>query len=634
MTEPTVSRAVPAAAPSTGSADARVAAPRRGPGAQATARSASPTPAGPLRALVRELVLAGVRHAVICPGSRSTPLALALTANPQIRSFVHFDERAACFFALGLAKAARRAVAVVATSGTAVVNFAPAVVEAREGRVPLLVLTADRPPELRDRGAPQTIDQVHLYGRQVKWYAELPVPETASGGVGELLGDHLRGVIGRAVATAEEAPAGPVHLNLPFREPLVPEGDLQPTEGGTLDDPFVRLVAGDRVPSAAELDQIADKVRQAHRGLIVCGPIDRPGLAGALAGLAEASGFPIVADGLANVRVGRHDRSHVIARHDAIVRSESFRSAHRPDLVLRFGGTPTSRALLTMLTADGADQIVVDDGGWNEPTVRPATIVHAEPVGLARALADRLAQGSERPGRGADRDWLESWLNADEEADRAIRDWLAGLDEPFEGAPFAELAGTVPDGALVFVGSSMPVRDLDAFLAGGPAQIRYLGNRGANGIDGVVSAALGAAAADVGPLVLVVGDLSFLHDLNALVAARLHRLSATIVLINNDGGGIFSFLPQAETDRPEVGLPEHFELLFGTPHGIDFGPIVTALGGEHRLIESQDLGNALSASIGRPGVRVLELRTERRRNVELHRACVAAVNRALDARAH
>ncbi len=585
------------------------------------------TPAAPVRAFVEELVRSGVRHAIICPGSRSAPLALALAVEPGIRCFTHIDERAGAFFALGLAKATRRAVAVLGTSGTAVVNFGPAIVEAREGRTPLLVLTADRPPELRDRGAPQTIDQDHLYGRNVKWYVELPAPEETA--AGDILERHLRGVVGRAVAIAQEQPAGPVHLNLPFREPLVPAGGLRAhvaaDESAEGAEAFVGIVAGQLQPVPQALDDLAGRLRVAHRGIIVCGPLDRPGLAPAVARLAAASGFPILADGLANLRVGPHDRSHVVARHDAIVRSEAFRAAHRPDLVIRFGGTPTSKALLTMLQEDAPEQLAVDDGGWNEPTLRPVTVVRADPVAFATDLADRL----ERLGPAGGSAWLDSWLAADRVADRAIDAWLESLDEPFEGSPFAD-AAALPEGTVLLAGNSMPVRDLDAFLPGGPTSLRCLGNRGANGIDGVVSTALGVAAAGIGPVVLVVGDVSFLHDLNALVAARLHDLSATIVLVNNDGGGIFSFLPQAATDRPEVGLPEHYEALFGTPHGIDVAPIVGALGGEHRLLGPGQLASAIRDSVTRPGVRVLELRTDRRRNVELHRACVETVRQSLD----
>ncbi len=626
----------------------------------------SPTPAGPLRAMVEELVLAGVRDVVVCPGSRSTPLALALAVDPAVRIWLHLDERAGGFFALGLAAASRRAVGILVTSGTALANLHPAVVEASQGRLPLVVLSADRPPELRDRGAPQSIDQDRIFGRHVKWFAELPVP-----GDDPVALAHLRSVVSRAVAVAGEVPAGPVQVNLPFREPLIPDGDLRP--GALRDDslrhdslrpPAVRLIAEGRLPAEADLAGLADRLRAAQRPLIVCGPLDRPGYAEAVAQLAGCIGAPILADGLANLRMGSHDRSQIVARGDTVLRSERFRSSHRPDLVLRFGGTPTSKTVLTWLASLEVDQIVVDDGGWIEPTIRPVTMVHADPVRVAARLADRLAEpaadgpteatakeaAADAPAEpGADRPtelaagvpakatasdpavWLAAWQIADHAADHALRAWLGALREPFEGAVIVATAAALPDGALLYVGNSMPVRDLDGYLPAGPRTIRCLGNRGANGIDGVVSSALGAAAADVGPVVLIVGDVSFLHDLNALLAARLQRLSATIVLVNNDGGGIFSFLPQATEARAEVGLPEQFEALFGTPHGVEPGPIVAALGGEHRLVSMEELTAAVAASVGQPGVRVLEIRTERRRNVELHRDALAAAVAAVEA---
>ena len=616
--------------------------------------------------MVEELVLAGVRDVVVCPGSRSTPLALALAADPAVRIWLHLDERAGGFFALGLAAASHRAVGILVTSGTAVANLHPAVVEASQGRLPLIVLSADRPPELRDRGAPQSIDQDRIFGRHAKWYAELPVPEEEP-----LLEAHLRSVVSRAVAVAREAPAGPVQLNLPFREPLIPVGDLRPEAlrhdgpgpdalrhdgpassagGDATGSPAiappnrqraVTLMAGERLPAEADLAGLADRLRAAQRPLIVCGPLDRPGFADAVAELAGCIGAPILADGLANLRMGSHDRSQVLARGDTVLRSERFGASHRPDLVLRFGGAPTSKTVLTWLASLEVDQIVVDDGGWNEPTIRPVTMVRADPGRVVALLVGCLSEPAfdataNEPAAATANEpaaWLAAWRVADRAADHALGAWLGALREPFEGAVIVATAAALPDGALLYVGNSMPVRDLDGYLPAGPRTIRCLGNRGANGIDGVVSSALGAAAADVGPVVLIVGDVSFLHDLNALLAARLQRLSATIVLVNNDGGGIFSFLPQATEVRAEVGLPEQYEALFGSPHGIEPGPIVRALGGEHRLVPLEDLAAAVAASVGRPGVRVLEIRTERRRNVELHRDALAAAVAAVEAEA-
>jgi 2-succinyl-5-enolpyruvyl-6-hydroxy-3-cyclohexene-1-carboxylate synthase len=576
----------------------------------------------------------GVTDVIVCPGSRSTPLALAIRANPRLRVRVLLDERSAGYFALGLARASRSPVAVLVTSGTAVANLLPAVVEASQARVPLVVLTADRPPELRERGAPQTIDQVRIFGGYVRWFAELPLldgePETRR---------HVESVVARAVATARGTPAGPVHLNVPFREPLVPDAALAADAGTDSDDgaqsrPFSDVVAGPPVLGPTELEALATRLGKVERGLIVAGPQDDPALPAALARLAAASGFPIAADPLSGVRCGPHDRSRVLAHADHLVRPGAWIDGHRPDLVVRFGATPTSKPLLTLIAEGSPAQIVVDgDRTWSEAAIVPTTFVQSDGTPTADALADALA---DLPSRwGTTSTWADEWCQADRAADKALTDWLSAVvkrDEAFEGLPFAVLGETLPDGALLWAGNSMPVRDLDDWLPSSERAIRPLSNRGANGIDGVVSTALGAAAADVGPVVLVVGDLSFLHDLNALVAAKLHDLSATIVLVDNDGGGIFSFLPQAAVDKPGVGLPEHYEELFGTPHGIDVSPIVGALGGEYVAVGPRNLRTEIVDSVGRPGVRVLRLRTERTRNLELHREAAAAVAASISSR--
>ena len=590
-----------------------------------------------LRAMVQALVDAGVEDVVACPGSRSTPLALATRAHPGLRLRVLLDERSAGFFALGLAKTSRRPVAIVVTSGTAVANLLPSVVEASLARVPLVLLTADRPPELRDRGAPQTIDQVHIFGGHVRWFADLPVmddlPETRR---------HVEAVVGRAVATARSGPQGPVHLNVPFREPLVPGSGLGPLDPprSALDgararragQSFVDTVVGWPTLTGVDLGELVTRLAGIDRGLILAGPQDDPDVPAALARLASATGYPILADPLSGSRCGPHDRSHVIAHADHLVRAGSWRDDHLPDLVFRFGAAPTSKPVMTMLADRQPIQIVVDgDGGWREPALIATTFIRADAASTALALADRIA-GSGAVTDPSASNWPAEWRDADDAADRALRDWLAGVTrrgEPFEGHPFALFGDLLPDGALLWAGNSMPVRDLDAWLPAGPRVIRALSNRGANGIDGLVSTALGSAAAGIGPVVLVVGDVSFLHDLNALVAARLHDLSATIMLIDNDGGGIFSFLSQATTDAPGVGLPDHYEELFGTPHGVDVGPIVEALGGTWRRVGPADLGDALADSIARPGVQVLSLQTDRRRNVDLHREAAAAVAAAL-----
>ena len=581
------------------------------------------TRADGLRAFAEELIAAGVREAVVCPGSRSTPMALALRTAGGLRVRMLYDERAAAFFALGMARTSRRPVVLLSTSGTAAVEFAPAVVEAQLSRVPLVVLTADRPAELRDRGAPQTIDQVHLYGRAAKWFTELPLLDGEDATLA-----HWRWVAGRAVAVAAEGPAGPVHVNLPFREPLLPDGSLVP-DGRPPERAFVEVVPGRRTLDDAALDSLAARLAGAKRGLVVAGPDDDPALPGALASLARATGFPILADPLSGLRTGPHDRSMVIARADQLCRPGPWIDEQAPDLVLRSGAMPTSKPILEVLARTRPELLVLDgDGGFRESALVPATYVHADAAATATALAGRLAAGGGTVTQPA---WAGAWRTADGAAGAAMDAWLDGLDEPFEGAPWPTLARALPDGAVLWAASSMPVRDLDSWLPSTDRAITVRSNRGANGIDGVVSTALGSAAVAQGPVAAVVGDIAFLHDLNALVAARLHDLSATIVLVNNDGGGIFSFLPQARPGIPVEGsgLPEHYEELFGTPHGIDVGPAVTALGGTHRLVAHGDLATAIRDSLAQPGIRVLELRTDRARNLELHRAVAAVAARAL-----
>jgi 2-succinyl-5-enolpyruvyl-6-hydroxy-3-cyclohexene-1-carboxylate synthase len=585
-----------------------------------------------LRLFIEELYRAGVRDAVVCPGSRSTPLALAFRAHDRIRVRVLIDERSAGFFALGIARTTRRAVALLGTSGTAAVNFGPAVVEASMGRVPLVVLTADRPAELQDRGAPQTIDQVHLYGRHAKWFTELALMDEASDAAAQ-----IRSVAGRAVATAVEGPAGPVHVNLPLRDPLIPTEDLGLIDGAGPSgaaDPFVTAVSGTRMLTREQAAAIARRLAATDRGLIVAGPLDDPATHEPIARLAAATGYPILADPLSGLRCGPHDRSLVLTHADHIVRAGPWIEAHQPEIVLRFGAMPTSKPIAELLKSARPELFIFDgDGGWREAALVPATFVRADAAAAADALADTTgARARVDGGTVARGNWTRAWIAAEADAGRALDAWLDGLEEPFEGTPFRALGRLMPEGSLLWAGNSMPVRDMDDWLPAGDRAIRVLGNRGANGIDGVASTALGSAAAADGPVVLVVGDISFLHDLGALVTARLQPSNLLIVLINNDGGGIFSLLPQARTTAPGVGLPAHYEELFGTPHGIDPGPIVEAFGFSHRALgaaKSTELQDLIAAELIRPGLRIVELRTDRARNAELHHEAAAAVAAAL-----
>jgi 2-succinyl-5-enolpyruvyl-6-hydroxy-3-cyclohexene-1-carboxylate synthase len=561
-------------------------------------------------------------------------LALTIARHPAAKLWVHLDERSAAFFGLGLAKTLREPVALVCTSGTAAANFMPAVVEAFLARIPLVVLTADRPHELRDVGAPQTIDQVRLFGAHAKWFVDLAEPDAAP----EML-RYTRMVASRAVATARRGPAGPVHVNCPYREPLLPDPALAlaAAEQRPGERPYVAVAAGPRAPDSALVAALAGELRSSPRGLIVCGPQDDPALAGAVAELALALGYPVLADPLSGLRNGEHDRTLVLDCYDAFLRDGAFVERFAPEIVLRFGAMPVSKPVLLYLQRHhGCRQIVVDgDAGWNEPTVLASDMIHADGRLLCEALlrhgVEALAglpvldpaKASTPIGSRKSLAWAAAWQTAERNARAAIGGRLEDLNELFEGKVFAELAALLPDGALLYAGNSMPIRDLDTFFSGSKRAVRLLANRGANGIDGVVSSALGAAAANNGPTLLVIGDVSFYHDSNGLLAAMQQHLNLTIVLLNNDGGGIFSFLPQA-------GEPEYFETLFGTPHGLDFRPLAQMYGARYeRVVDWPAFRAAVSHGLASGGLHVVEVPTERARNVTLHREMWKVVSEAL-----
>ncbi|MBV9580456.1 MAG: 2-succinyl-5-enolpyruvyl-6-hydroxy-3-cyclohexene-1-carboxylic-acid synthase [Chloroflexi bacterium] len=559
--------------------------------------------------LVGGLAAAGIRHVCACPGSRSTPLAIQLARQSDIKLWMHLDERSAAYFGLGLARTLREPVGLLATSGSATANFFPAVTEAMLSRVPLVVLTADRPHELRDNGAAQTIDQLRLYGPHVKWFFDLPEPD---GSQAQL--QHLAALAARAVSTATAEPAGPVHLNWPFREPLIP------ARVSSLSRAPVRVSQPRLAPSLELTRDLARELQERPRGLIVVGPHDDPALARPVTRLAAQLGYPILADGLSDLRRGGYDRSHVVETFDAFLRDPGTADKLAPDVVVRIGAIPTSKPLLQFLERHSqARHVVVDPGGWRDPSSQATDLLQVDATLLCQSLADEVASDP-------DPEWLADWLAINAASRRAIDGYFAADDELSEGKVFALLGDLLPDGATVYAGNSMPVRDLDSFLGQSEARLRCLSNRGTNGIDGVVSSALGASAANIGPVVLVIGDVSFYHDLNGLLAAGKHALDLLVVLVNNDGGGIFSFLPQAE----QQGIDADFELLFGTPHGLEFRPFVEGYGGRFTRVEDWSAFRAAIADgLSRGGLQVVEVPTERRRNVVQHRAVWQSVALAL-----
>lgn len=555
--------------------------------------------------LVDEWARAGVSEAVVAPGSRSTPLALALARDGRFRLHVVVDERSAAFMALGIGLASGRPAVVVCTSGTAAAHFHPAVIEAHHARVPMLVCTANRPPELHDTGASQTIDQAHLYGRAVRWFCAPGPPDDLPGA-----GATWRSVASRAVEEAVGTPAGPVHLDLAFREPLVPTGaPLVDAPGRPEGRPWTLTTPGTLTPDDATVARVTDLVASTPRGLLVAGW--GCGVSAATAErFAAAAGWPVLADAISGVRSGER----AVSTYEALLRVPGFPDAHRPDLVVRVGAPLTSKAATQWLDPSIPQVLVDPDGAWLDPQRAATDRLAVDAEALLGAVAKRLDVARSSV-------WLDAWLGAERTARAAIDTLLDRDDDPFDGRVVRDLAAAAPDGAAVLVASSMPVRDLEWFAA--PREgVRFLANRGANGIDGLVSTALGIAAAHAGPVVAVLGDLAFLHDGNGLIGAASRGLDATFVVLDNDGGGIFSFLPQHD-------LPE-FERLFATPTGADLVAIASAHGvGALRVERASEVPGALREAVAAGGVRVLVVPTDRARNVERHRCVWDAVAAAL-----
>jgi len=561
----------------------------------------------PIEAMLDELARCGVEHAVACPGSRNAPILLSLAAESRIRTWSVLDERSAGFLALGIAKTSGRPVVLTCTSGTAAANFLPAIAEARESRVPLIVLTADRPPELREVGAGQSIDQVKLYGSAAKWFVEVGNLEP-----GRESAVHHRALACRAWATAAGGRPGVVHLNLPLREPLAPveeELDAETWQGRADGQPWATL--DEYPPSLVDPPDLAGELAQVGRGAIVCGAGGGEVRTSA-AWVARLLGWPLLAEPTSGARCGDHDRSQVIAHYDALLRAPAWAAAHRPELVLRIGDTPTSKSLRTLLSE--TRQVLVDPyAGWHEPTRAAERVLVADPDALCREVGATL-QRMPPPNR----DWLDSWLGAD----ALVPPALTAQPDPFEPKVYAALAEALPDDALVWVSSSMPIRDVETFFPSTKKPIHFLSNRGANGIDGVVSSALGAAAASDGHAYLLIGELALLHDVGALLAARRLGLELTIVCVNNGGGGIFDFLPVAEHADAEA-----YERLVATPSGIDLGQLAHGIGLRHVLGATPE---ELRAAIAEPGL--VEVRTDRALSVERHRELFKRVARELEAR--
>lgn len=522
---------------------------------------------------VEELAANGLQAVCIAPGSRSTPLTLAFAAHPSIQVYRHLDERSAGFFALGLAKATGIPVALVSTSGTAAANFHPAVIEAYYSHVPLLVLTADRPAELRGSGANQTIDQVKMFGDHVRWAVDAPTPEDSAPAV---ITRYLRTLAARAYAAAGGLTKGPVHLNFPFRKPLEPDthspnGRFERSKIAPIEArPYTRIDRGRIMPAEERISTIADAIIQNPRGVIICGP-ECPGgsFPAAVIQLAERAGYPILADPLSNLRHFLAARSGLVLGGYHLWLPAVAETIGRPEVVLRFGTVPTSNALSTFLeqAAPSHHLHVREDGEWADDLHLTHEVLQADADVFCYAVSNLLPERS----RAERSEWLHNFLAAERQTWDAVNRSLTAAPF-FDGAAVAMLLEALPEGAILFAGNSLPIRHVDTFDRPDARSLTLFGNRGASGIDGNVSTALGLAAAARRPVTALLGDITFYHDMNGLLAVRQHQLNnLTFVVINNDGGGIFHRLPVAQLEPP-------FTELFLTPHGLTFQAAATMYG--------------------------------------------------------
>lgn len=561
---------------------------------------------------IDELANSGIKHVVISPGSRSTPLAILSAAHKKIKKWVVIDERSAAFFALGMAKQTGHPVALICTSGTAAANYLPAIIEAYYGRVPLIALTADRPHELRDIGASQTMNQNNMYANFVKYYHEMAPPKSD-----EAMLRYARRRARYAVHEAKANNAGPVHLNFPFQEPLVPQLTLENLWGQADDKKFHDMYEGEKFLHDNDVKRIANRLTTFEKGVIVCGPQVDETLNDAIVMLSERLQIPILADPLSQLRVGSHEKKNVITNYDAIFKSATMRKKLRPDYIIRFGAMPISKSYSFYIEEhhDVLQMVVENNESIREPTNHASEFIFAH----STLFCEQLIPYIEAQATSAN--WLDLWLQKERTVSESIQQRKPDLLT--EGSVVEHLLATIPNKSTLFVANSMPVRDLDTFLMPMEKELTIHANRGVSGIDGITSTALGIAATTNVKPTLLIGDLSFYHDLNGLLIAKQYELNITIILINNDGGGIFSFLPQAKEAT-------HFETLFGTPHDLDFSHVVQMYGGSYVLAKTaSELQYALKQVYEENGLSVIEVRTDRNENVKEHRELWESIEQRL-----
>lgn len=570
--------------------------------------------------IVEELVRCGVDHFVLSPGSRCTPLTLAVAEHPRTKSVMHYDERGAGFFALGEAGALQRPIALVCTSGTATANYLPVVIEASQALVPLIVLTADRPPEMRDTGANQTIDQDHLYGRYARWYHAFPCPDRG------VAPETVLTAVDHAVHRALAAPRGPVHLNCAYREPLAPITSGEDFEAylksvGTWQSqgrPYTTYARTEQAVCAEDERFLAQLIQFSKRGVIIAGQIRASG-ADEVLKLGQSLGWPILADVASGIRLGT-DGTTVLHHFDQLLHSPCFRERFTPDLVLHFGGPVTSKRLMQHLESQPPEHYIriAEHPLRHDPIHRVTLRIQTNPATFCAGLASGCRANP-------DAQWLNELHAANERASIAIASLIEQTSEITEPRIARHLSLEVDNDGMLFLGNSMPIRDMDMFGASAGNRVPVYANRGASGIDGNIATAAGIAQASDRVVTAVIGDLAALHDLNSLALLRHNNTKVILIVINNDGGGIFHFLPVAD-------CTDHFEQYFGTPHGLRFAHAAEQFGLKYACPKDMDFfAAAYDAARELYESSIIEINTERASNRAIHRALQGAVVAAVDA---
>jgi len=553
------------------------------------------------RILIEQLARLGVENICISPGSRSTSLTYAAAKNKKIRTHIFVDERSSCFFALGIAKQSNTPVAVITTSGTAVAELYPAIVEAYKTRTPLIILTADRPEYLRDKGANQTINQNDIFRNHIRLFSELPLPALSKQKI-----ENLKKNLIKAYQTSKQLNPGPVHLNIPFEKPFEPESFTDTINGGLLKSLWkfnkpdsIKPSVLNRKDSAA-VNSIYKKVITKRRGIIFCGGgVYSSALINQINTLSKAAGYPVIADASAGLRFGNGMHHRILENFNSLSRSSNFIRHYDPEIIIQFGMAPTSIAMLEFYKKSEAEKFLVNEhGDWMDPSSTASLLVKCSPLSFCTALAKKLK------GYKVSRGWFNELKVLNLLAARLKDNVINGASFPFEGRIVNEIVSSLPGKCALFIANSLPVRDFDSYSPVSEKNITVFTNRGASGIDGLISTSLGIASQSGHPVFLVTGDLAFFHDLNALAAANRLALPLQIILINNNGGGIFEHLPIAK-HRDVV------ETYFKTPLNLNFERIVDGYGCSYKLIKNwTDLRKQIKRFGANNSIEVLEIKTD------------------------